>query len=140
MKRFSSVFLRILWGLFFLFCIVVLAHAQNPAPTPPVQWGTVVAGIINLLVTMVVVQALKSWIPKINAQLPWLLPIIAGAVGPGLATLQNLISAWFGAPIDLSPVVAIFTGGSAVALHQVYRQGIKQHLLLRMSRPGQMPK
>lgn len=86
------------------------------------ELSAILPALINSVLVMVVVQLIKKWIPVINKKIPWLLPIIAGAAGPGIATLQTYLSTLLGVNIDLSPIAAIFTGGSAVALYQIGKQ------------------
>jgi len=83
------------------------------------------AAAINSVGVLAVVQLIKSYAPKLKVQLPWLIPIIAGAVGPAVAAGQNALGAYLGIPIDLSPIVAVFTGATATAMNQVYKQATK---------------
>ncbi len=48
--------------------------------------------------------------------------IIAGAIGPAVAAGQNALFGMLGVEIDLSPVLALFTGATAVAINQVGKQ------------------
>jgi hypothetical protein len=89
------------------------------------EYSGVIAAFINSVAVLGVVQFLKVQIPALNQKIPWVLPILAGAVGPGIATLQNFLSSSLGVPIDLSPIVGIFTGGTAVAIFQVGKQATK---------------
>jgi len=82
----------------------------------------VIAALINSVLVLLVVQVLKTAIPKLKESIPWLIPILAGAIGPAVAAGQNALFAWLGVPIDLSAIVAIFTGGTAVAINQVGKQ------------------
>lgn len=89
------------------------------------EWSSVIAAFINSGVVLGVVQLIKKWLPVLNEKVPWLIPIIAGAIGPAVAALQNWLSTLLGVPIDLSPIAAIFTGGTAVALYQIGKQASK---------------
>lgn len=82
----------------------------------------IIAGIINTVLVLFVVQALKNLVPKMRESIPWIIPILAGAIGPLVAAGQNALFSWLGIPIDLSAIAAIFTGGSAVAINQVGKQ------------------
>lgn len=85
-------------------------------------WQPIVANLINTVLVLLAVQAIKAIIPQLSAAVPWLIPIIAAIIGPVVAVVQNFLTSWLGVPIDLSPLVAIFTGGSAVALYQIGKQ------------------
>ena len=86
------------------------------------MWQPIVANLINMVLVLLAVELIKKVIPIINESVPWLLPIIAAVIGPAVALLQGYLGAWLGINIDLSAIVAIFTGGSAVALYQVGKQ------------------
>ncbi len=90
------------------------------------EYGGVLAALINSVLVLAIVQILKTKVPKLKEKLPWLIPIIAGAIGPAVAAGQNYLSGLIGAPIDISPIAAIFTGGTAVAMHQVGKQATKE--------------
>lgn len=85
-------------------------------------WQQIVANLINTVLVLLAVQGIKSVIPFLNSKTPWLLPIIAAAIGPVVAIIQSWIGSWLGVNVDLSAIVAIFTGGSAVALYQFGKQ------------------
>ncbi len=102
----------------------VLVFAQGvPAPAAqPFDWKTAAAAIINTAGVMAAVWALNRSLPVIRQSVPWLLPILAGAAGPMLAGLQAWLASYLGVAIDLGPVLAVASGASAVAAHQVWRQ------------------
>jgi hypothetical protein len=115
-KMVSAAFVIIL-GLF------ALAFAQTQTENPIVQqWGGVIAAFINSVAVLGIVQVLKIAVPKMKESAPWLIPIIAGAIGPAAAAGQNYLSGLLGVAIQLDPIVAIFTGGAAVAINQVGKQ------------------
>lgn len=86
------------------------------------DWQQIVANLINTVLVLLAVQGIKMVLPIINSYVPWLLPIIAAAIGPVVALIQGWVGAWLGIPIDLSAITAIFTGGSAVALFMIGRK------------------
>ena len=86
------------------------------------MWQPIVANLINMVLVLVAVELIKKAIPIINASIPWLLPIIAAVIGPAVALIQGYLGAWLGINIDLSAIVSVFTGASAVALYQVGKQ------------------
>ena len=86
------------------------------------MWQPIVANLINMVLVLVAVELIKKSIPFFNASIPWLLPIIAAVIGPVVALIQSYLGSWLGVNIDLSSIVAIFTGGSAVALYQFGKQ------------------
>ena len=90
------------------------------------QYGGIIAAFINSVLVLAIVQLLKIKIPVLREKLPWLIPIIAGAIGPAVAAGQNYLSQLLGVAIDLNPIAAIFTGGTAVAIHQVGKQASKE--------------
>jgi hypothetical protein len=107
-----------------------VALAQTPpAPPPPAptfDWHVLLAGFINAVVVVGVVQLIKSLAPTVRTAVPWLLPILSVAIGPLVATLQSWVGTWVGLPIDLSPLIGAFTGGTAVMMHQTFRQARTQ--------------
>jgi hypothetical protein len=106
----------------------VLAQVPPPVPPPaPVfDWHILLAGFINSVAVVGVVQLIKSLAPTVRTAVPWLLPILSIAIGPLVATLQSWVATWVGLPIDLSPLVGAFTGGTAVMMHQTFRQARTQ--------------
>jgi hypothetical protein len=125
------------------------AVAQEPVPVPPapvepappvvppapgfdwsaIAWKTLLAGFINAVAVVGLVQWLKAVAPWIRATAPWVLPLFAMLAGPIVTIVQGLLAGWLGLPIDLAPilgpftpVLGAFTGATAVALHQVARQ------------------
>lgn len=103
--------------------------AQAPAPAPPSMptpgtWGQILGFALNAVGTMVIVKGLAWVIPWFRERVPDLLPIVAGAVGPLLAWVQLQLTEMTGVPISLGvpEILAMFTGGSAVAIAQVVIQ------------------
>ena len=100
----------------------------------------VISLLINSILVLVVVQFIKKKLPVINERWPWAFPILAGAIGPAIAALQTYLSKLLGIPIDLSPIAAIFSGGTAVAIHQVQHQVVKVRMNARMAKQvGKIP-
>ncbi len=89
------------------------------------EWESLLGAFINSVVVMGLIQLIKTYIPKLNELVPWLIPIIAAAIGPAVAVAQNALATWLGVPIDLSALTAVFTGGSAVAIYQIGKQAAK---------------
>lgn len=90
------------------------------------DWNQVIAATINAVVVLMVVQFLKvKGLPWLNKNVPWVLPLVAMLVGSLATMLADYLAALLGYPIDLSPIVGLFSGGTAVALHQVGRQYLK---------------
>jgi|GEM_PF-3180203 len=92
------------------------------------EWNSLIGALINSVVVMGVVQVIKLYLPKLNELVPWIIPILAAAIGPAVAVAQNALATWLGVPIDLSAIAAIFTGGSAVAIYQVGKQSRKMRV------------
>ena len=91
------------------------------------DWNQIAAAAINSVLVLMAVQFLKTTgVPWLNANAPFLLPIIAMLIGPLMAIAMNYLSALLGYPIDLSPIIGVFIGGTAVALHQVGKQALKR--------------
>jgi len=87
------------------------------------DWNQIIAAAINSVLVLLVVQGLKTYaIPWLNEKVPWALPLISLVIGPGIAFVTNSLSTALGYPIDLSLIIAVFTGGTAVALHQIGKQ------------------
>jgi hypothetical protein len=106
-----------------------VAVAQAPPVEVPtvdwkslIHWQVLVAGAVNCVAVIGVVQVLKGTIPYLRLRVPWLLPTLSLLIGPLLTSAQNALAAWLGWPIDLSPIIAVFTGGTGVALHQIKKQ------------------
>ena len=91
----------------------------EPAST---GWQYFVALLLNSFAIVVAVQLLKVWVPILREKVPWLFPIIAMVIGPLMAMATSAVSGYLGYPVDFGSIAAIFTGGSAVAFHQVYTQ------------------
>jgi len=85
------------------------------------MWQQIIANFINVVLVLVVVELIKMALPILKEKVSWLLPIIAAAIGPAVSLIQGYLGGLIGLPIDLSPIVAIFTGGSASALYDVFR-------------------
>ena len=106
--------------------LAFMASAQapgGPAPPPDQTVGSLIALFINTTGTLAVVQLLKNYvIPTITQRYPALLPMLAGAAGPVLAFIQTKLAARLGYPIDLSMVVAIFTGAASVGVNQFVKK------------------
>jgi len=83
------------------------------------DYNQIIANLINTTFVLIIIQLIKTYIPFIRQSVPWLLPILAGAIGPAIALLQNYLSQYLVFSIDLSPIIAIFTGATATAIHQV---------------------
>jgi hypothetical protein len=89
------------------------------------EYNILIAGFINTVLVLAIVQLLKVKISWLKEKVPWLLPIVAGGIGPAVAAGQNALFAWLGIPIDLAPIAAIFTGATATAVNQVGKQAAK---------------
>jgi hypothetical protein len=122
-------------ALFIVLCFALvplaLAFAQTvggvPSPAPaapssPAGWKGLVALALNSFVVLGLVQLIKVKLPLIREAAPWALPILAVVLGPLVAMGQSALGSYLGAPVDLSPLVALFTGGAAVAANQVAKQ------------------
>lgn len=108
---------------------LVFAAETVPGETPKMEWFTILGALINTAGVLAAVQGLKVWIPVLREKLPWILPILAGAIGPAVAVLQAWVGGILGVAIDISPVIAIFTGATATAANQVYKQAGKAAVL-----------
>ncbi len=87
------------------------------------EWMLLLANLINAVLVLMAVQAIKTHLlPYLNINAPWVLPIIAFVIGPLMMVAMVALSEMIGYPIDLSPIIGVFTGGTAVALHQVGKQ------------------
>jgi hypothetical protein len=110
------------------FLITGLAWAQG-APESPPTWSGLLALGINTVVVGAGVKILAAWAPWVRHRYPVLLPLITGVAGPLIAMLQNGLSSMTGAPINLSPWLAIFSGATSIAVAQVPIQYRRQKLL-----------
>ncbi len=92
------------------------------------DWNEILAVFINTVVVMVAVQGLKAYvIPWIKANAPWTIPLIAQGLAWIVTYASNWLTAAIGYPVDLSPIVAVFTGLIAVGAFDVL-QGAKKSL------------
>lgn len=90
------------------------------------DWNQIAVAAINSVLVLMAVQFLKvKGVPWLRLNAPFLLPIIALIAGPALTAAMNYLTAFFGYPVDLSPIIGVFSGGTAVALHQVAKQYAK---------------
>lgn len=97
--------------------------AQQAGVTTPPGWKELLAMIINTAGVALAVQVIKFLMPVITDKYGWAVPILALVAGPFVAALQGVLAKALGYPgFDFSMVVAALTGGTAVAINQVYRQ------------------
>lgn len=95
------------------------AVSTVPAAEPDTSVRSLIALFINTTGTLAVVQVLKTYVmPGITQVYPALLPILAGLMGPFLALVQTRLAKALGYPIDLSMIVAIFSGAASVGVNQ----------------------
>ncbi len=87
------------------------------------EWMLLLANLINAVLVVALVQAIKTYVmPFLRINAPWALPLIAFAIGPLMMLAMEALSGVVGYPIDLSPIIGVFTGGTAVAMNQVVKQ------------------
>ena len=87
------------------------------------DWNQIIAVTINSVLVLMAVQFIKNYgLPWLKSNAPWALPLISVLIGPLLTYLMNIVSSLLGYPIDLSPIIGLFAGGTAVALHQIGKQ------------------
>jgi hypothetical protein len=89
------------------------------------DWRELIAALINSVLVIGVVQIVKLALPIIKKKMPMLFPLLALFIGPLMTTLQNAVSSQLGFVVDLSPLVGVLTGGTAVAFHQIKSQASK---------------
>ena len=77
-------------------------------------WQLIVAYLVNTVVVVVVANLLKKHWADIKPHLPWLAPLL-GMVLPAAA---QFLAGVLGHPIDFSPILGLFSGAAAVAMHQ----------------------
>lgn len=81
-------------------------------------WQLILAHAINMVVVVLAANWLKSHWEEVKPHLPWLAPLI----GTALPAAAQFLSAWLGHPIDFSPILGLFSGSAAVAVHQIAKQ------------------
>lgn len=96
----------------------ILAFQDEPVPVA-MSWQYFAALFLNSFAIVAAVQLLKNFMPILKAKLSWMLPIIAIIIGPLMAMVTAAVSGFLGYPVDFSIIAGLFTGGSAVALHQI---------------------
>lgn len=90
------------------------------------DWPLIIAALINSVLVLIAVQGLKNYVmPFLRVKYPWVLPIIATVAGPLLGMLTQYLSAMLGYPIDLSAIIGVLTGLSAVAGYSVLNKAGK---------------
>ncbi len=89
------------------------------------EWNLILAGFINSVLVLMIVQFLKIKIPSLRQKAPQLIPILSGFIGLVIAPVQTWLGNLLGVPIDLSPIAGIFTGATATTIHQVHVQSSK---------------
>jgi hypothetical protein len=86
------------------------------------NWQEFVAMFINTFGVMASVQLLTMLLPVLKARVGWVIPFLAMSMGPLMALATEEASKFLGVPVDFSPLASVFSGGSAVALHQMSKQ------------------
>ena len=81
-------------------------------------WQLIAAYLFNAVVVVVVANVLKQKWEQIKPHLPWLAPLM-GLVLPAAA---QFLAGVLGYPIDFSPILGLFSGAAAVAMHQTVKQ------------------
>ena len=86
-------------------------------------WQQIGAGFVNTTLVFGLIWFWNNYVSDwVREKLPWIIPVLAGIAGPFVIAAQNAIAGWLGQPVDLSPWIGLFSGASAVAAHQVYKQ------------------
>lgn len=100
-----------------------LVGAQaSPPVAEPQPINSLIAMMINTGGTLLLVQLLKSYVvPQVRTATPWLLPILAMLGGPVVSLVQSYLAKKLGYPVDLSPMVGLFSGAAAVAVNQTVK-------------------
>lgn len=118
--------LRFAQSLFLVLVVFVGVAAAQVTPiladTLPVDYKVLLSNLANSVIIVGLVQLLKTYWPSVRESYPWLIPIVATALGPLIGVLQVTLLGKFGINVDFSPVLAIFSGAAATTVHQVNRQ------------------
>ena len=78
--------------------------------------------LINAFGVAAAVQLLTTVMHVLKLKIGVVIPFIAMAMGPLMALATEEVTKILGIPVDFSAITAVFTGGSAVALHQMGKQ------------------
>lgn len=113
LRRFAPVFLV---AALVLAWLPAWAQTAPPAPAPAeMSWLSILALAINTVGTLVVLKLAATVVPALRDRFPDVVPFLSVLVGPGVAWVQKQLAA-VGILVDLSPLLAIFSGGSAMAI------------------------
>lgn len=92
----------------------------DPAAAPGLKM--LAASLINTAGVLTLVAIGNYYLPAVRATVPWLIPIATTLLGPVVALGQTWLAGQLGVPIDLSPLLGVFTGAAAVMVHQTGKQ------------------
>jgi len=116
--------------LLLLFMPVLVFGFQEVPPIPvDMNWEYFVALLLNSFVIVALVRVLTYYMPFFKTRIGWSLPIITMMIGPLMALVTTAVSDAIGYPVDFSPIVGVFTGGTAVAFHQFGKQRSKLRIV-----------
>ena len=91
------------------------------------DWVLIAGTFLNIVVVMVIVQALKTYVmPFLKTKYPWVLPILALVAGPAVTMAANWLTAYLGVPIDFTEIIGVLTGVSAVVMYTTVRAAKKK--------------
>jgi len=88
------------------------------------ELGLILANLINMVLVVALVGLLKKILPGLKEKSPLVLQLIALVVGVAVPFLGAKLTVWLGFPIDLSPIVGVFTGLGAVGFFHFIRDGL----------------
>lgn len=87
------------------------------------NWMEILAALVNGVLVLMVVQALKVYgMPWLKTTVPWVLPLLAMVAGPLIGLLTNYLSGVIGLPIDLSAITNVLVGMSATVAFTVLQK------------------
>jgi hypothetical protein len=97
--------------------------AQDAAPPPPIDWKPIAAAGVGVL-TMLLVQLAKMFVPKLE---PGVKQVLALVAAPLLTWAASILSGALGHPIDFSSLieailVSVGSGLGAIGLFEVSKK------------------
>jgi len=85
--------------------------------------GIILANLINMVLVVGLVGLLKKFLPGLKERSPLVIQVLALVAGVGVPFLGAKLTELIGFPIDLSPIMGVFTGIGAIGLFHFMRDG-----------------
>lgn len=102
----------------FMLCvsIVTVALAQPVTPAAAaveIDWKLILATFVNGTLVLLIVSVINAYKPVIRESYPWVVPLMATALGPVIGAAQSWALSKLGIQVDFSPIIAALAGAAA---------------------------